>query len=213
VDGLRESTQSFALGEVRVLLVPNQCFLYRLTMQMVSYIDRRDFHLLSENEGYWKKDSKPVEIRRFLESIGIHYVTPFVCFGVLPDGVNPNDTRNRLHVFGDTPVILRTEIADEVKLACLEDLQTTAVNGLKAGGSSGKIPAQYKQMILDLRKSSVSDRGALLKKLCSQFDAITYVEVRIYRTITWKDVEENCRKRLQSQGDNQADVLLGPDFP
>jgi hypothetical protein len=152
-------------------------------------------------------------IRRFLKYIRAEYVTPFVCFGVLPDDADPNDARHPLHAFGDTPVILRRDIAREVGLACYADVQTTAENGLKAGGTSGAIPANYKERLVDLSKRSLPDKIAHLKNLCSHFGTRKYPEARIYRTITWSDVDDNCRNQLQSQGDGPADVLLGPDIP
>lgn len=132
-------------------------------------MNRRDFPRLSSKEGYWKEDLLPDVIRRFLRCIGIEYVTPFVCFGVLPDGANPNNTLHPIHAFGDTPVILRVEIASEVGLACCADLQTTAKNGLMAGGTSGAIPANYKKMIVDLTKHSSISQGCVLKKALFTF--------------------------------------------
>ena len=46
----------------------------------------------------------------------------------------------------------------------------------------------------------------------SHFDSHTYPEARIHRTITWRDVDPNCHKQLQSHGESPADVLLGPDL-
>jgi hypothetical protein len=181
-------------------------------MQFVCYIERRDFPLLAAKEGYWKSDLRSDEIRQFLESVGVDYITPFVCFGVLPDGANPNDTLHPLHVFGDTPVMLRPEIANEVELACFSDLQNTAVNGLKARTTSGVVSVTHKDLILDLRLASIAEKAAHLRQLCSRFDSRTYSEVRIYRTITWNDVDANCRNRLQKQAESPADALLGPDL-
>ena len=133
-------------------------------MQLVCYIDKRDFPLLAAEEGYWKSDRRSDDIREFLKSIGIDYVTPFVCFGVLPDGANPNDTLHPLHVFGDTPVMLRPGIATEVEIACVADMQNTAVNGLKARSTSGVMSATYKNLILDLRSASASEKAARLRE-------------------------------------------------
>jgi hypothetical protein len=132
---------------------------------------------------------------------------------VLPDDANPNDALHPLHAFGDTPVILRQKIVSEVGLACRADVQTTAENGLKAGGTSGSIPANYRERLVDLSKQSVPDKVARLKDLSSHFGPGKYPEARIYRTITWSDVDPNCRNQLQSQGESPADVLLGLDIP
>src|ERR1017187_1002146 len=158
-------------------------------MQLVCYIDRRDFPRLSSKEGYWKSDERADDVQRFLNHLGIQYVTPFVCIGVLPDQADPYDTLHPLHVFGDTPVMLCEQIAEEVAMACPADVQNTAVNGLKAHEASGTIAAGYKSMIVDLSSASVPDKVARVKALCSHFERRTYPEVRIYRTITWNDVE------------------------
>ena len=180
-------------------------------MQLVCYIDRRDFPLLQQKSGYWKSDARADDIRRFLEAVGNVYVTPFVCMGVLPDGADPDDSSHALHVFGDTPLILRASLANEVRLACVGDVQTTAVNGL-ARRNPAEISALYRRTMVDLTSASADERRACVDRLSSHFDNRGYPEVRIYRTITWDDVEPQCRQALQSQEENPGDILLGPDF-
>ncbi len=124
-------------------------------MQLVCYIDRRDFPLLQQKSGYWKCDARADDIRRFLEAVGNVYVTPFVCMGVLPDGADPDDSSHALHVFGDTPVILRASLADEVQLACVGDGRKW-IGASQSGGDFSDswlllLPAVYSRTKMCLR--------------------------------------------------------------
>jgi hypothetical protein len=167
-------------------------------VQLVCYVDRKDLHFLSTPSGYSKTDGSQYvpSIKKFLEALGIGYTNPFVCFSAVPDSCDPNDSTTFLAHFGNTPLMLRPEIADEVMLACTNDLQTTAYNGWK-NRSGDRVSDTYRRMIRDLRQATNEQRREHLSSLSHQFASNSYAEVRIYRAITWNDIVEGCRKQFQ----------------
>lgn len=167
-------------------------------MQLVCLIDRKDLHYLSTPSGYRKTDEDQYipSIKKFLEALGVGYTTPFVCFSLLPDSADLSDSTTSLAAFGNTPLVLRPEIADEVMLACTRDLQTTASNGWR-NRRGNRVTDTYRRMILDLSQVTNEQRREHLQRLSHQFAPNSYAEVRIYRGITWDDILEECRQHLQ----------------
>jgi hypothetical protein len=102
-------------------------------MKFICYVHYSDLPRLSSAEGLIKADEQSYlpSIQSFLRSFGIEYVRPFVCFTVMPDFADPGDSTRNIAVFGEVPLVLRSEIGRELMIACQRDLQTTAYNGWK----------------------------------------------------------------------------------
>jgi hypothetical protein len=169
-----------------------------MSMKFICYVRYSDLSRLSSAEGLTKADelSYVSFIQSFLRSFGIDYIRPFVCFTVMPDFADPADSTRSIAVFGEVPLVLRPEIGLEVMIACQRDLQTTAYNGWKKRRGM-KPPAEYLRMLTDLRYTKPVDKIATLARLAGELGQGTYPEARIYRAITWKDVDCQCRKEFE----------------
>jgi hypothetical protein len=124
------------------------------------------------------------------------YVRPYVCFTVMPDSADPEDSTRSIAVFGEVPLVLRPEIGLEVMIACQRDLQTTAYNGWKKRRGAKPL-AEYRRMVMDLQNKKPVDKIAALARLAGELGQGTYPEARIYRAITWEDVDCQCRKEIE----------------
>ena len=167
-------------------------------MQLVCYVKNEDLHFFSASSGYTKTDADQYipSLKGFLGSLSLDYVRHFVCFSVLPNSADPNEFTTHVACFGDTPLVLRPEIAVEVMLTCSADLQTTAYNGWKRRRGK-RILETYRRMIRDLSRATDEQKREHLRSLSQEFSQNSYAEARIYRAITWDDVEDDCRKRLE----------------
>jgi hypothetical protein len=174
-------------------------------MQLISFIDFADLQRLAN--GYTMTDQLATTVKEYLALIGITYVSPFACIGVLPDNAQVR-AGHPLHIYGDTPLLLRHTVASDLRLTCESDVQTSAKNSLDHSKQEHRLRPHPK--FTDLGDASFTEKLAHAQSLASVWDDRNYPEVRIYRGLTWADIEDRCAERLKKTT-LDIDGFLGPN--
>lgn len=173
-------------------------------MRLISYINFAELELL--DDGYTMTDQLASTVKTYLALLQIRYVSPFACIGVVPDNWKVGST-HPLNAFGDTPLILRQSVAEELRLSCESDIQNTAANGLAFWKRVHRLPSN--PGIIDLYE--VHDKLEYAQRLASAWTNRSYPEVRLYRGLRWSDIDDECAKRLKSRS-LDVESLLGPNI-
>ena len=175
-----------------------------LYMHLISFINFAELELL--DDGYTMTDQLASTVKTYLALLKIQYVSPFACIGVVPDNWKDNSS-HPLNAFGDTRLILRQSVAEELRLSCESDIQNTSANGLALWKRVHKLPSN--PSIIDL--CEVHDKLEYIQRLASAWTNQSYPEVRLYRGLRWSDIDDECAERLKSKS-LDIDSILGPNI-
>ena len=175
-------------------------------MQLISFINFAELELL--DRGYRMTDQLASTVKSYLALLGIEYVSRFACIGVLPDNVNVSAS-HPLHIFGDTPLVLRKSVAKDLRLSCERDIQNSAKNALDRWKQEHKL--QARPTVIDLGEAPLADKLAHVERMGPAWDNQNYPEVRIYRGLTWSDIDDRWVEHLNRKT-LDIDGLLGPNI-
>ena len=174
-------------------------------MQLISFINFAELERL--DNGHTMTDQLASTVKDYLGLLGIAYASRFTCIGVVPDNVQVSGS-HPLHVFGDTPLLLRKTVAQDLRLTCESDVQNSAKNALDQWKQERKLPAHPK--FIDLGDVRFEDKLAHAEGLAAAWDSQNYPEVRIYRSLVWCDIDDECAEQLKKKK-LDTDGWLGPN--
>ena len=174
-------------------------------MQLISFIDFAELDRLTD--GYTMTDKLASTVKDYLALMNIEYLPRFACIGILPDNAEVSNT-HPLHVYGDTPVVLRKSIIKDLRLSCESDIQNTAKNALSRWKQERKL--QPRPKVIDLREEPLEAKLAHVESLASEWSNQNYPECRIYRGLTWSDIDDRCAEKLKVKAFD-IDGILGPN--
>ncbi len=173
-------------------------------MHLISFINFADLELL--DSGYTMSDQLASTVERYLTLFKIPYVSPFACIGIVPDNQEVSSL-HPLNAFGDTALVLKPSLAEELRIACKSDIQNAASNGLAFWSRTRRVPSHLTVVNLD----GVSNKWGYVQRLASFSTDQSYPEARLYRGLRWSDIDDECADRLRGQC-LDVDFILGSDI-
>lgn len=159
-------------------------------MHLITFINFADRNLL--DTGYTMKDQLASTVSRYLALSKIPYVSPFACIGIVLDNQRVSST-HPLNAFGDTPLVLKPDLVEELQISCKADIQNAASNGLRFWNRNRRMAPHLK--IVDMR--DMQNKSEFVHKLALASGETNYPEARIYRGLTWADLDDECARRLK----------------
>lgn len=161
-------------------------------MHLISFINFEDLELL--DTGYTMTDQLASTVGRYLALFKIPHVSPFACIGIVPDNQRVSSFHH-LNAFGDTALILKPCLVEELRISCKTDIQNAASNGLSFWNRNRRVAPHLK--IVDI--GEIQDKVNYVQRLASASTDQSYPEARIYRGLVWSDIDDECAHRLKRQ--------------
>lgn len=161
-------------------------------MHLISFINFEDLELL--DTGHTMTDQLASTIGRYLALFKIPYVSPFASIGIVPDNQKVSSSHH-LNAFGNTALIIKPSLVEELRISCRTDIQNAAFNGLSFWNRTRRVAPHLK--IVDI--GGVRDKLKYVQRLASASTDQSYPEARIYRGLVWSDIDDECAHRLKRQ--------------